>query len=99
MSTPELPRRPVRDWQIWNEPHFDFYWSAPGKDKNRWAREYVELLRKAKLAIEALDPRARIVLAGLAEASWRTLAQLGRAAHMDASTWPRCRSSPTTRGS
>ena len=79
LEHPELPRRPVRDWQIWNEPHFDFYWSAPGKDKRRWAREYVELLRKAKLAIEAVDPGARIVLAGLAEASWRTLAQLYRA--------------------
>jgi hypothetical protein len=76
---PDLPRRPIRDWQLWNEPHFDFYWYAPGDDKMRWAREYVELLRQAKPAIEAVDPGARIVLAGLADASWRIIGQLYRA--------------------
>jgi hypothetical protein len=76
---PDLPRRPIRDWQLWNEPHFDFYWYVPGNNKRKWAREYVELLRHAKPAIEAVDPGARIVLAGLADASWRIIAQLYRA--------------------
>jgi hypothetical protein len=76
---PDLPRRPIRDWQLWNEPHFDFYWYVPGDDKTQWAREYVELLRETKPAIEAVDPGARIVLAGLADASWRIIAQLYRA--------------------
>jgi hypothetical protein len=76
---PDLPRRPIRDWQLWNEPHFDFYWYVPGNDKTQWAREYVELLRETKPAIEAVDPGARIVLAGLADASWRIIAQLYRA--------------------
>jgi hypothetical protein len=76
---PDLPRRPIRDWQLWNEPHFDFYWYVPGNNKKKWAREYVELLSHAKPAIEAVDPGARIVLAGLADASWRIIAQLYRA--------------------
>jgi hypothetical protein len=76
---PELPPHPLRDWQLWNEPHFDFYWYVPGSDKTQWAREYVSLLRETKPAIEAVDPGARIVLAGLADASWRIIAQLYRA--------------------
>jgi len=67
---PDLPRRPLRDWQIWNEPHFDFYWYTP---EGSWAPEYVKLLRAAKNAIRAADPGARVVLAGFADASWKVL--------------------------
>ena len=28
-DNPALRRRPLRDWQIWNEPHLRFYWNAP----------------------------------------------------------------------
>lgn len=52
---------------------------VPGNDKTQWAREYVELPRQTKPAIEAVDPGARIVLGGLADASWRIIAQLHRA--------------------
>jgi hypothetical protein len=69
---PDLPERPLREWQIWNEPHFDFYWYTPGGD---WAPEYVQLLQTSKDAIESVDPGARIVLAGFADASWRVLAK------------------------
>jgi hypothetical protein len=68
---PELPRRPIREWQIWNEPHFDFYWYTPNQAD--WAREYVHLLRAAKKAIRTVDPHAKIVLAAFADASWRVL--------------------------
>jgi polysaccharide biosynthesis protein PslG len=68
---PDLPRRPVRNWQIWNEPHFDFYWYTPS---GNWAPEYVELLEKSRQAIKANDPGARVVLAGFADASWKVLA-------------------------
>jgi hypothetical protein len=78
-ENPKLPRRPIRDWQLWNEPHFDFYWHVPGADKTQWASEYVELLRQARPAIKQADPGARIVLAGLADASWRIMAGLYRA--------------------
>ena len=67
---PDLPVRPIRDWQIWNEPHFDFYWYTPD---GGWAPEYVELLKKAKTAIDSVDPGARVVLAGYADASWKVL--------------------------
>ncbi len=67
---PGVPRRPIRDWQIWNEPHLDFYWYTPG---DRWARGYVRMLKKARTAIRANDPGARVVLAGLADASWKVL--------------------------
>jgi hypothetical protein len=70
---PDLPRRPLREWQIWNEPHLDFYWYSPD---GRWAAEYVKLLRAANRAIKSADPGARTVLAGLADASWRTLARV-----------------------
>ena len=69
----ELHALPIRDWQIWNEPNFDFYWYTP--EQGGWAPEYAELLRQAKLAIRAQDPGATIVLAGLADASWRVLSR------------------------
>jgi hypothetical protein len=75
---PELPRRPLREWQIWNEPHLQFYWSTKGRRRSAWAPEYAELLRASKAAIEAVDPRATIVLAGLADYSWNHLRRLYR---------------------
>jgi polysaccharide biosynthesis protein PslG len=73
---PDLPNRPVREWQIWNEPHLDFYWHVPGDDRTTWAAEYVALLRESKRAIESVDRGATVVLAALADASWRVLTQL-----------------------
>ena len=71
-----LPRRPLRDWQIWNEPHFDFYWYTSG---GSWAPEYVQLLKAARTAIKSVDPGARVVLAGFADASWKVLTAAYRA--------------------
>jgi hypothetical protein len=68
-----LPRRPIRDWQIWNEPNLRSSWSEAG-----WPAPYVTLLRAARKSIRAVDPRARIVLAGLANYSWRSLAAIYR---------------------
>jgi hypothetical protein len=76
---PDLPRRPLREWQIWNEPHLDAYWHVTGDDPTAWAPEYVALLRESKRAIEAVDPSATIVLASLADASWKLLTRLYRA--------------------
>ncbi|HEX2233340.1 MAG TPA: hypothetical protein VHG69_08250 [Thermoleophilaceae bacterium] len=70
---PELPRRPLREWQIWNEPHLDGYWKAPGGD---WATGYTALLAAAHAAVKDEDPGARIVLAALADFSWRHLTRL-----------------------
>ena len=52
---------PIRRWQVWNEPNFDFYWS-PAPDP----REYARLLRISARTIRATDPRARVIAAGLA---------------------------------
>lgn len=66
---PDVPRRPLRDWQIWNEPNQPvFYWSD-----QPFARDYVALLRAARAQIKAADPRARVVLAGLVGESWTGL--------------------------
>jgi hypothetical protein len=75
---PELPRRPQREWQIWNEPHLDFYWSTTGRRDTAWAPEYARLLRESYRTIKDLDPRATVVLAGLADFAWSHLDRLNR---------------------
>jgi polysaccharide biosynthesis protein PslG len=75
---PELPRRPLREWQIWNEPHIDFYWDTDGRSRNAWGREYARMLKASKRAIERVDPGATIVLAALADRGWDHIALLNR---------------------
>lgn len=67
---PDLRRRPLREWQIWNEPHLPDYWFDPS---DAWPRDYVALLREARAAVKGADPRAKIVLSGLANFIWRHL--------------------------
>jgi hypothetical protein len=55
---PELPRDPIRTWQIWNEENDHRFGEAS-------VRPYAVLLRGAAPAIRSVDPRARIVLGGL----------------------------------
>ncbi|MBD0280992.1 MAG: beta-galactosidase [Thermoleophilaceae bacterium] len=76
---PALPYRPLREWQIWNEPHLDVFWHVPGDDSTVWAREYVSLLKESRRAITSVDRGAKIVLAALADASWERLTRLYRA--------------------
>jgi hypothetical protein len=72
-ENPALPRRPVRTWQLWNEPNLRASWSDPN-----WVRPYIRLLRAGRAAIRAVDPGARTVLAGFANLSWRSLAAVYR---------------------
>ncbi len=58
-SADPLPYRPIRIWQIWNEPNF-FFFTEP-----RSPTLYAELVRVSEQAINAVDPGAQIVLAGL----------------------------------
>lgn len=55
------PRKPMRLWQMWNEPNFALFWRP-------WPRPaaYARLLRISARAIRRADPRARIVLGGVA---------------------------------
>jgi hypothetical protein len=56
----DVPKLPITDWQLWNEPNYAFFW-RPGPD----ASDYVELLRSFRAAVKSPDPGARIVLGGL----------------------------------
>ena len=59
-ANPQLPRRPIRDWQAWNEPTMTGFWLD-----QPFARRYVQLLKAARPALRRVDPGARLVLAGL----------------------------------
>jgi len=61
---------PVKAWQIWNEPDLSKFWAL---DHGPWAVGYVRLLRAARKSIKAVDPKAKIVLAGMTNASWLSL--------------------------
>src|SRR3954452_20754027 len=71
---PRVPRDPVRDWQVWNEPSHAGFWSV-----QPFAKRYVAVLRAARSAIRGADPHARIVLAGLVYDSWTQLDKFYRA--------------------
>jgi hypothetical protein len=69
---PELKvPQPIRVWQIWNEPNLKPFWSD-----QPFATDYVELMRQSREAIKAVDPGAKIVLAGLPNKSWEALASI-----------------------
>jgi hypothetical protein len=69
---PDLTARPIRAWQIWNEPDMEYQWT-PQKD---WHEKYGALLRTADAALAQADPGARIALGGLTNFSWRELRTL-----------------------
>jgi hypothetical protein len=71
---PDLPRMPIRAWQIYNEPNLENNWSA-----QPFARPYTRVLCGAYKAIHAADPAAKVVMAGLPNDSWRALERLERA--------------------
>ncbi|HEX8102403.1 MAG TPA: hypothetical protein VF533_07320 [Solirubrobacteraceae bacterium] len=71
---PELPRMVIHSWQIWNEPDLDLYWS-----RQPFQRSYVKVLRAAHRALHAADGRARTVLAGLPNESFKSLRRIYRA--------------------
>lgn len=60
-------RRPIRSWQIWNEVNLGTFWA----DRD-FQQGYVALLRAARRAVRAVDPRATIVAAGLTNGSTTT---------------------------
>lgn len=57
---PELPARPIRDWQVWNEQNSPpFYRPRPSVEG------YADLLMVAGGVIRVYDPGARVVLGGM----------------------------------
>jgi hypothetical protein len=69
-----IPRRPIRVWQLWNEPDHRVYWA-----EQPYYRRYVALIAAARVAIRRRDPGAKVVLAGLVGRSWVQLAAIYRA--------------------
>jgi hypothetical protein len=60
--------RPIRMWQIWNEPDIPSFWPP-----RPFFASYVALLRAAHAAIKSADPGAQVVLAGMPNYSWQYL--------------------------
>jgi hypothetical protein len=56
---PEIPRDPIRTWQIWNEPNFKYFVTRPNPG------EYGRLVKISAHAIHAAEPRATVLLGGL----------------------------------
>jgi hypothetical protein len=76
---PSVPAHPITTWQIWNEPDIQAYWLEQPFDD-----AYIALLRAAKTAMEAVDPNAVIVMAGLTNRSWESLPRLYKKGARDA---------------
>jgi hypothetical protein len=68
-------RRPIRMWQIWNEPNIHAFWPHP------YYAGYLALLRAARAAIKRADPTAKVVLAGLTKNSWLALERIYKIRH------------------
>jgi hypothetical protein len=73
VERPDLPRRPLREWQVWNEPQLRYQW-----DDADYARGYGRLLHASHAALRQADPGAKVVLAGATNIAWDALAELYR---------------------
>jgi hypothetical protein len=58
-ENPLLPARPIRIWQIWNEPNFKYFAARPNP------AQYGKLVVQSYADLRSADPGARIVLGGL----------------------------------
>jgi hypothetical protein len=58
-SHPGVPVKPIRAWQIWNEPNFKYFVAKPNP------AEYGKLVKLSNSALKSVDPGAQVVLAGL----------------------------------
>ena len=75
---PWLPARPIRHWQVWNEPTLPSFWRTPKKSSYAWPRGYVRLLKASNRAIKGADRNAKTVTAGLVGPSWTEFRRLYR---------------------
>src|SRR3954453_12359026 len=58
-ENPGVPFRPLRNWQVWNEPNFKFFVYKPNP------AEYAQMVKITSTAIKGADPAAKVILAGL----------------------------------
>jgi hypothetical protein len=68
----DVPKRPLRVWQVWNEPQLPYQWS----DNKNWQTSYGQLLNAAYPALKKADPGCRVVLAGMTNFAWDALESL-----------------------
>lgn len=71
---PSVPRVPLTQWQLWNEPTVPNFWLD-----QPFEGDYVALLRATRRALRRGDSRAQIILAGLVYESWEALDDIYRA--------------------
>jgi hypothetical protein len=58
-ENPQIPKMPIREWQIWNEQNFVYFVARPNPV------EYGKLVKLSSAAIKAADPGAKVVLGGM----------------------------------
>jgi hypothetical protein len=58
---PDLPYEPITDYEVWNEPNFGRLW-CPTPDPAAYAKLYLAAHR----AVHAVDPKAVVLVGGLA---------------------------------
>jgi hypothetical protein len=58
-ENPNVPRRPLRTWQIWNEENFKYFVARPNP------AEYGKLVKISYTAVKSADPAARVILGGM----------------------------------
>ncbi|HEY2052575.1 MAG TPA: hypothetical protein VGH14_01420 [Solirubrobacterales bacterium] len=58
-ENPLVPDKPIKVWQIWNEPNFKYFVAHPSPT------EYGKLVKLSSTAIKSVDPTAQVLLAGL----------------------------------
>jgi len=58
-ENPSVLRRPIHNWQVWNEPNFKYFVVRPNP------AEYGRLVKRTAAAIHSADPHAQVILAGL----------------------------------
>jgi hypothetical protein len=58
-ENPTVPVRPIRTWQIWNEPNFKYFVARPNP------AEYGRLVKLSYTALKSVDPGAKLLLGGM----------------------------------
>lgn len=58
-ENPGLPKRPIREWQIWNEENFVYFVARPNP------AEYGKLVELSFAALKEADPGAKVILGGM----------------------------------
>jgi hypothetical protein len=80
---PLLPQKPIKAWQVWNEPNFKYFVAKTNPT------EYGKLVKISSAAIKSVDPTAQVILAGLfaKPAGARRLNEKGKVVNGTSPNW------------